>query len=223
MESGYAEVLVRLKEERMKRNMNQTEISQKISMSQSHYSKAELGKKRFSYEQMRKLGGTGIDLHYVITSNISSLLEHQTFWRNIRPDEYYFFGQLFYVLAQRVCELQEGDRYEQLRGEIGLMRYVLNNAPENVWRSVRDYYGYTQAELAHVLGFDLKKYGNLENEKTYPDSEDLYLLYKHFSIPPQLVLGDYWGIVRAICDVMNDLEKKTVRKGMKRLFACWKP
>ena len=45
----YQDVLSRLKEERENRELSQEEISRYMKMSQSLYSKAELGNRRFTY------------------------------------------------------------------------------------------------------------------------------------------------------------------------------
>ena len=47
MNMSYQNVLERLKEERLDKHLSQLEMGQIMRMSQSHYSKAELGRRRF--------------------------------------------------------------------------------------------------------------------------------------------------------------------------------
>ena len=58
MSTSYQNVLERLKEERLARNWSQDQISQKLKMSQSHYSKVELGNLRI-YRTERQYKGRG--------------------------------------------------------------------------------------------------------------------------------------------------------------------
>ena len=53
MSATYQKFHERLKEERLRLQLSQLEISQLLRMSQSHYSKAELGKRRLSYYEMQ--------------------------------------------------------------------------------------------------------------------------------------------------------------------------
>ena len=65
MVPGYEKVLERFKMERLKHNYNQNDVCHKINMSQSQFSKAENGEKRFTYEHIRKLYQMGYDIHYI--------------------------------------------------------------------------------------------------------------------------------------------------------------
>ena len=52
MNESYQNVLERLKEERIRQNWSQEQICRQLRMSQSHYSKVELGKRRFTYYEV---------------------------------------------------------------------------------------------------------------------------------------------------------------------------
>lgn len=206
MVPGYKEVMERFHEERLAWDWSQQEISSKMGITQSHFSKAELGKKRFMYEQIKRLNETEFDLHYVFTGNRVEKTKRLDILEHVSASECYFLGRLFYVLLEQLSERRSAPQYEAVRKQSSIMRYVLDNRQKSIWRLVRDYCDCTQAEMADFFKFDLKKYACLENEKTYPDSESIYLLYKHFYIPPQIVLGDNRGIVRSIYDAMAELD-----------------
>ena len=70
MSKDYADVLERLKEERERHKISQEEMGQLMRMTQSHYSKAELGKKRFSYYEMMYLCDSALDLYYIYSCQI---------------------------------------------------------------------------------------------------------------------------------------------------------
>ena len=75
----YEEVLQRIKEERNRFGWSQETISQKLKMTQSHYSKTESGKKRFSYQELRLLNDIGIDLDYICFP-VSNHKEYEEGW-----------------------------------------------------------------------------------------------------------------------------------------------
>ena len=63
----YQNVLERLKEERLRQRWSQTQMGGHMRMSQSHYSKAELGNRRLTFYQLQYLCESEIDVHYVFT------------------------------------------------------------------------------------------------------------------------------------------------------------
>lgn len=67
MSATYQKFHERLKEERLRLELSQLEISQLLRMSQSHYSKAELGKRRLSYYEMQCLCETQANVFYIFT------------------------------------------------------------------------------------------------------------------------------------------------------------
>lgn len=67
MSATYHKFHERLKEERLQMGLSQLEISQCLRMSQSHYSKAELGKRRLSYYEIQCLCETEANVYYIFT------------------------------------------------------------------------------------------------------------------------------------------------------------
>ena len=215
MVPGYEEVLKRFKAERIRYHFTQKEVSFKIDMTQSHFSKAESGEKHFTYEQVKKLNQLGYDIHYIYTDKRVKSLRYQEISESINPSQYYFLGRLFYVILEEVSNCYETEKYKKIHDKSAIMRYILNNEQKNIWRLLRDYLDNTQVEMAHTFNFDIKKYVCLEKEKIHPDSESIFLLYKHFYIPPQIVLGDNRGILSAICEIMDELNEEDRTKVIK--------
>lgn len=210
MEHTYDEMLKRLVQEREKNHLSQTEISALIGMSQGHYSKAELGIKRFTYHQLEKLNQTNLDLHYIFTDNSSDhmkILESQHFATKIQASDYYCLAQLFYALLQRLSTSQSDSHYTKLLQKYQVFRSTLTTDPQNVWKVIRRCYDYTQLQMSEKLGVDVKKYTKLENGKIKPDSELIFRAYHYFGVPPQIILGDNRGILRMICDGLIALDE----------------
>ena len=67
MSTTYKSFRERLKEERVRLSLSQLEIGQLLRMSQSHYSKVELGTRRLSYYETQCLCETKADVYYIFT------------------------------------------------------------------------------------------------------------------------------------------------------------
>ena len=65
MDHDYQLVLRRLREERERRNLTQRLLCYNMKMLQSHYSRAESGNKRFSYNELKGLCTSDVDVLYV--------------------------------------------------------------------------------------------------------------------------------------------------------------
>ena len=64
MSSSYNNVLARLKEQRLSRSLSQNEMAQIVHMTQSNYSKVELALRRLSFDELKCLCDSPIDVHY---------------------------------------------------------------------------------------------------------------------------------------------------------------
>lgn len=217
MESGYMEVLDRLKSQREDKQLFQEAFGKRLGMTQGHYSKAEQGQKRFSYEQLQRMNETEVDVHYIFTGNPAGagMLEQYGILKDLKQNECYYLGQLFYVILQRVCRDRESQHYTALLKQTEVLRCFLNVGEKNIWEVLRGYYGFTQVRTAVFLGMDLRKYVRLEKGEASPDSEIIFRLYRQFGIPPQLMLGDKRGILNAMCDVLAQLGAEDQSKIMR--------
>lgn len=61
MSTSYESVLERLKEERLRKQWTQYEMGRILRMNQSHYSKVEHGRRRFTYYETQYLCEADID------------------------------------------------------------------------------------------------------------------------------------------------------------------
>ncbi len=210
----YQDVLSRLKEERENRELSQEEISRYMKMSQSLYSKAELGNRRFTYHEVRYLIDSDIDLHYVFTG-IRAKSECETFL----PNHSYvrLLGYLNMVVAavlycygeKRVTERKK--LYARVRYVNYAMQAVCRN--ENILLAARKDLDYTQQEIAEQLHVDIKTLRALENGRSLPNSEILWKIYHSFQIPPAVFIEDPKGI-RSEIGYMLGLMDEEVRSAM---------
>ena len=67
MNRTYDDFLCRLKEQRKQLGLSQEQMAQRVHKTQSNYSKVELGLQRLSYEELKYLSESGIDIYYIFT------------------------------------------------------------------------------------------------------------------------------------------------------------
>lgn len=206
MGRDYADVLERLKKERIERNWTQNDMSRHVHMSQGNYSKIEIGKRRLSYEELKYLCGSGVDVHYVFTGQKGDL----------QIDE--FLKQ--YSYSELVCLLdvissviayyytREKIQWEEIYHDIKYIRMITvkEKNDNNLFFLLRRVLNYQQWKMAELLGVDIKKLRDLENERCLPDSELVWRLYNHFNIPPALVLNDYACLICQISCLLKQLD-----------------
>ena len=206
MGRNYADVLERLKEERNQKNWSQNDMSRHIHMSQGNYSKIEIGKRRLSYEELKYLCGSGVDVHYVFTGQKGDL----------QIDE--FLKQ--YSYSELVCLLdvissviayyytREKIQWEEIYPNIKYIQMITvkEKNDNNLFFLLRRVLNYQQWKMAELLGVDIKKLRDLENERCLPDSELVWRLYNYFNIPPALVLNDYACLICQISCLLKQLD-----------------
>lgn len=56
-------------------------------------------------------------------------------------------------------------------------------------KSLRQAHGYTQQEVADILGITRGAYANIENEKREPDFATLFLLADHYNVTIDYLVG----------------------------------
>ena len=67
MNETYDDFLYRLREQRKQLGLSQEQMAQRVHKTQSNYSKVELGLQRLSYEELKYLSESGIDIYYIFT------------------------------------------------------------------------------------------------------------------------------------------------------------
>lgn len=202
----YNNFTLRLKEERLRVGLSQSEIAQKLKMSQSHYSRVELVKRRLSFYETKWLCKTDVDVFFVFTGQRVERISGD-FFEKCEYNELLCYLDLICMLimqfaSESISNLSSGDKR--------LVQYVrhallIEQEEKNIFKRYRDYSVYNQAELAKKLGVDIKKFRDLERGKLLPDSELIWRISTRFNIPFSLILKDSSGLISEICYLMGQL------------------
>lgn len=217
----YQNVLERLKEERIRQQWSQTQMSQHMKMSQSHYSKAELGNRRFSFYEIQYLCESTIDVHYIFTG-YKCPYKSDAFEEMYSYTELICYMNILFSLAEYFYRNKKLNRWDNIYKRIAYMKYIVAQCAsnDNILYTVRQLQDYTQYEMAELLEVDVKKLRDMENGKTLPDSEILWRIYHLFQIPPALIIKDKKGLMSEICCLMELIESNQRDNIFQFLKAC---
>lgn len=221
MNVSYQNVLERLKEERLQKNWSQEQISRQLKMSQSHYSKVELGKKRFTYYEVRRLYDLELDAHYIFTGNKSGIVQ-EAFFADCDYRELHFYLHVLAYMAEYVYLSKRVCRWESVYQEVEYIKYLTapERANDSTLFTLRRILDYSQQKMAGKLGVDVKKVRAMENGESLPDSEILWNLYRLFRIPPAVMARSQRGMAEAVCGILDMLAKGDRERVLGFLQSC---
>ncbi|MBD5536373.1 MAG: helix-turn-helix transcriptional regulator [Lachnospiraceae bacterium] len=221
MSTSYQNVLERLKEERLARKWSQDQISQKLKMSQSHYSKVELGNRRFTYYEVQDLYELELDAHYIFTGQKSSTKE-ETFFSNCDYRELHFYLHVLAYMAEYFYMVGRSEAWKAVYKELEYIKYVTapDKTDDNTLFLLRRMLNYSQQTMAEKLGVDIKKVRTMENGESLPDSEILWKLYYFFRIPPAVFTGSQRGMLNAFSCLLDILTKEDRKHALEVLQSC---
>lgn len=209
---AYEDVLKRLKEERHRLSLTQNDMSRCVRMSQSNYSKIELGLRRLNYYELKYLCESDVDVHYIYTG-LKSNGQYNEFFSKCKYAEINCFLSVIYsiaVLRSREREAASG-KWKDILERIKYVPLIEDSQkPYNIFLAIRRSQDYRQQKMAEIIGVDVKKLRDLENGRCLPDSELLCRLYELFRIPPAAILKDKKSMESEISLVleMMDLEEQ---------------
>lgn len=213
----YKDILKRLKEERTRLGLSQEELSRSLYMTQSHYSKVELGTRYLGFHELKALCDSGLDVNYIYT--------------NRKPSGKYgdlLSGMSYYQLycVMNLIVFYESAIQDHPSSRIpGIIRNISpdrKSPSENIFYLLRQSKKISQIKMAEILGMDVKKYRALETNRSLPDSEILFRMYEIFDVPPTVILKDKNGLKNeifiniemvphrdstAILDIINKINK----------------
>ena len=210
MDMAYNDVLKRLKHERQRLSLTQREMSRLARMSQSNYSKIELGNRRLSYYELKYLCDSDIDLYYVFTGRRCSEKYNEVFFDHSYPELVCFLNIVSSVAELRfVNEEGNAQRAEPARPGSFRLPDREHRMDRNVFLDLRQTLDLSQSGMASRLGVDVKKLRALENGRRLPDSELLCKLYQLFCISPAVVLKDKKGLISEIGLLLESMDDET--------------
>lgn len=207
MNTSYQNVLERLKEERLNKQLSQLEMGQIMRMSQSHYSKAELGVRRFSYYETQYLCESEVDSYFIFTGK-RCVDRYKHVWERCSYDE---LVNLFYILClsiEHLCLNCRGHKCQEIHQDIRYIKYIiaLDKKNNNIFYNLRRSLGYNQLEMSKVINVDVKKLRDLENGRVLPDSEIIWCMYNIYNIPPALFVKSRMDLATTIDDLLSAVE-----------------
>lgn len=220
MSTEYQKFCERLKEERVRMSLSQMEISRLLRMTQSHYSKAELGKRRLSYYEIQCLCETNVDVYYVFTGERCQQNEDESFFMESTVEELKSYLEIVCILYLSLFKANiltsSGGKYKKIEN----IQYALMPCKKGktIFYKLRRALNYNQKKMAELMKVDVKKLRGMESGKILPDSEIMCQIMDVFSIPYALILNDKKGLIceiNSLLGLMEESKRKDVLEGMK--------
>lgn len=190
MDKNYLSISRRLAKYRKLMNLNQEQMGEKLGVTQSHYSKLESGLKGVSFRNLKCFEKNGGDSFFLITGEHREKGKLDHYLERFRSG--YGKSRVFEIL---VWAAETGRGYAD-RADIVLTERtdkcirLLRDYSENltIWRNIRKTEGCSQEEMAKKFDINIKRYRNIEQEKSMPDAEILRVLYEKLHYSPLVIL-----------------------------------
>ena len=206
MSTTYNDVLERLKEERCRLSLSQKEMGQWARMTQSNYSKVELGTRRLSYHELKYLCKSEADMHYVFTG-IHGNNQYTEFFSECSYAELLYYLRIIYAIVTFCKEKERTDNWNATFAKVQYVPWIEEELQtKSIFFVLRRKMDWQQQKMAERLGVDIKKFRDLENKRCLPDSELLWRLYDMFHIPPAVILKDMKGLVSEVSSLVEVVE-----------------
>lgn len=207
MGADYIDVINRIKEERVRLGLSQKEMARFVRINQSNYNKAEQGVRRFSYSELRYLCESPVDVEYVITGNKSG----ETYKEYFAKYEYEQLVNIMNIISSvgmGVCDGEVSACWKNIyvNAEVLWCKEKLKKSEVNMFFVIRQLRDYRQQQMAKMLGVDVKKLRDLENNRSLPDSELIWKMYQLFQLSPAIMLKDKACLINEICVMLERMD-----------------
>ena len=210
MNRTYDDFLCRLKEQRKQLGLSQEQMAQRVHKTQSNYSKVELGLQRLSYEELKYLSESGIDIYYIFTGYRGSGKYLDFFERKTYAEICSYLGIIYSVLS---LDDNIEKKFSKISEEMLYIPLIISKEKSiNAFLTLRRISGYQQKVMADKIGVDVKKLRELEKDSCLPDSEILWKTYHEFGISPMYILKDKEGIIHEVDALLEISEKECTEK-----------
>lgn len=223
MRPEYQDFCNQLKEERQRLSLSQMEISALLNMNQSHYSKAELGKRVLSYCELQNLCKTEVDTYYVFTGKREQPIEVESFFMESTVKELKRYLAFLCMLDASIYQSKKNTSPYDNDKKVRNIQFALMPAErgKTVFFKLRYGLNYNQTKMADFLRVDIKKLRGLENGKILPDGDLLCQMLDLFKISYALFLNDKNGLICEInylLDIIKEDKREDVIKTMRTLL-----
>lgn len=222
MSKDYKEVLGRLREERERKSLSQRDMCQRVGMSQGQYCKIENGEQYFSFNEVKALSESGVDVHYIFTGQKAKGCHFKYLEAFDFRETICLLEAIFSVVAYH-CALMPSKFWRNLYQETQFIRLldVNQNFENNLFILLRHMKGYTQKEMALHFGMDTKKLRMLEKGQCLPDSEIMFQFYNDFRVPPSILLRDRNGLLNAAGWFLENMDSEPQSRAIAILRAFY--
>lgn len=206
----YSLILRRLEAYRRKMDIPQTELAKDLNITQSQYSKLELGKVKLSYGILNKLYEQGWDIDMIITGESSA---------PVLPSLASAFSETDnkqYISSMKLCEwaMEQWAQKEQKEEKIGnkLLKIFLGSEEnETPLQKLRKAFGVSQIKMAEIVGVNIKKYRALEKGELELDAELMANIFKETKCKPSYFMDErtfYLSVISEECRYGENREKQ---------------
>lgn len=228
--NDYTGAMRRFREERIRQGLTQQQLCRQARMTQSAFSKAESGLRRFSFPETGKLC-SGINIFYVFTGNkadapwVSQKLALST------TEEILCHLYMVQIItnaswninrSKSFSGVSDNASYGRIQEQLKYLRYFPGGSASgrNIFYNVRNYFGHTQKRMAAILRMDIKKLRDLEKGRRLPDSEVIWEMYDCFHVSPAFILKDA-NALRDELDYVLGLLEENDREIILQVLETW--
>lgn len=206
----YSLIVQKLREYRKKSNILQNEMAEYLDITQSEYSKLELGKTKLSYEVISKLYKKGCDIDMLITGIESNSVLPSLEKLYVESDSSKFASWL------KLCEwamahwTQEDGKEEQIGSKL-LRIFVNADTDMTPLEKLRRAYGVSQQQMAEIVGVNIKKYRQLEKGNIQLDAELMANIYEATACRPSYFVDEnnfYLSVISDECRYGQEREEQ---------------
>lgn len=206
----YDLIVRRLEEYRRKYNIMQNEMADYLEITQSQYSKLEMGKIKLSYDVLDKVYKYGWDIDLIITGEHSNPVLKSLERVLVESSRKEFVSWL------RLCEwameqwLDEG-RKTSIIGYKLIKTFIYAEKELTPLQKLRLTYGLSQARMAEIVGVNIKKYRQLEKGSINLDAELLANIYEETRCRPLFFMDEetyYLSVISEECRYDSQREEQ---------------
>ena len=190
MEEYYTNVSKRLQVYRNLLDLTQKQMGEKFGVGQSHYCKLEAGLKNVSYDNLRCFEQHGGDIYYLITGQRVKSGKMETYLSRCRTHQgrKQLFQFLIPITQMGLALILEQD-IQLTERTFKSARFIKEyDIRLTTWENIRKAESCSQLKMAEYFDINIKRYRNIEKEKTKPNAEILHTLYHKLKYSPLLVL-----------------------------------
>ena len=210
MSATYNEVLKRLMEERKRQGLSQNEMARLVHITQSNYSKVEKGLHRLSYDELKYLSKTNVDIIYIFTGYRCTGKYVGYFQQYTYVELCCILGIIYSLVVLKDCRANT-EQWKEILKRVKYVPLILNRKKSsNIFLVIRHTTGIRQKQMAERLGVDIKKFREIEKDRCLPDSEIIWKLYNMFQISPAVVLQDKNSMINEISSLLEATEENGV-------------